>query len=116
MILVIEDDFSNRALLETFLGMEGFETVCVESSAITIGMLTSLDPPMSVLLNFSLSDDTGLELAQMIREVFPEAHLIGTTANIVRDKDRDLINTYFDSFMVKPLNMPQLLEYLRQSA
>jgi CheY-like chemotaxis protein len=111
-ILVVEDDRDARASLLALLGLLGHEVDgcgTVESSR---GKLSALAFDV-VLIDFTLPDGDGTEVARAATELEPRPHVIGLTGwspARLRPADRDA----FDRVVQKPLGTEQLVALLQE--
>lgn len=81
-ILVAEDDFISRRVLETSLKKWGYEVVAVENGMAALDVLLSKDPPRIALLDWMMPEIDGIEICRVIRKkhVEPYIYIIMITA------------------------------------
>jgi two-component system, OmpR family, response regulator len=110
-ILVIDEDESTRAGLAHALRADGYETR--EEGGVTAAELAveEFGPDLTVL-EASLPDGDGFELARRLSERRSGTHLIFVTS---RDRTEDRVAglAYADDYLVKPVNQLELLARLR---
>jgi CheY-like chemotaxis protein len=114
-VLVVDD---NRSFLDVFLDLlqrDGFDPRGVTSLEEARQAAVSIQPPLAVLCDLTLSDGAGWELLPYLRtlpgwERVPVAALTGWD-----DYDgTDLTQQGFDAVMLKPVKRHTWLEWLRQ--
>jgi len=116
-ILVIDDDSGVRMLLDKFLSKEGYKVVLATSGH--DGLILSNHEKMDVvLLDLSLGDMTGVEIAKAIRARYGHSlKIIGITAY-----SHDTIKMYypeafdvFNDFCFKPFSHRDLIELIKKT-
>ncbi|MBN2387517.1 MAG: GAF domain-containing protein [Anaerolineales bacterium] len=113
-ILYIEDDRESRLLVCRLLG-ERFEVI--ESGDPLQGIeLARGTPPDLVLLDLSLPNMTGREVATRLKSILPEAPLVALTSDKSPGVRERTLAAGFDGFLTKPVNIEcfasQIEEYL----
>jgi CheY-like chemotaxis protein len=111
LILAVEDEVRNAALLQAVLGPAGYRLVVVGSLAEARAWLADGRPDL-VLLDIGLPDGSGLELA---RELRAESGTVGlpivvASARVLAGDREAAEQAGCDVFLAKPLRPRELLE------
>ncbi|HJP89422.1 MAG TPA: response regulator [Candidatus Limnocylindrales bacterium] len=110
VILAVEDDARNAALLEAVLGPTGHELHVASSLAGARAWLAA-NTARTILLDRHLGDGDGLSLLADIRasEANRAAHVVLVSASVM-DADRaDALAAGCDAFLPKPIRIRELL-------
>jgi PAS domain S-box-containing protein len=117
-VFIVDDNIDAVATLAEVLQLSGY-TVATAHDARTVLARTAEGPPWDALiLDIGLPDMTGYELAQRLREAPTTRHatLIALTG-YGQSHDRVISrNSGFDHHLVKPADIPQLIEILARRA
>lgn len=111
MILVVEDDFPIRTLLDQGLSEEGFR-VNVAGNAEEALASIEREVPDAVLLDLMLPDVSGLELAAMIHERWPVTIVAMSASNALLAKANAL--PFVNSIIPKPFEWDILVGDLQR--
>jgi CheY-like chemotaxis protein len=115
LILVVEDDVSNRRLLVLFLEKNGYTVDAVDTAEAALNAMRATVPDL-VLLDIRLPGINGLEMIAQMRSDPRTAHIpvIGITASGIAD-DRELATAAgMNEFLRKPLNLSELHTLIRR--
>lgn len=108
-ILIVEDEPSTQELLSLNLSRAGYEPLLASSPSKALSLLAQWRPSM-VLLDWSLPDYSGLELARQIRALYADdVYLIMLTG---RTHEREKIQAFdagVDDYLTKPFHARELL-------
>jgi two-component system OmpR family response regulator len=99
-ILIVDDEVKIRVGLVRLLSKRGFPSDQASSVAEAKAMLAD-KPYDAVLLDWQLSDGTGLDVCRIIRQLHPSMHVIMLTA---RDEASDRMRAFdagVDDYVVK---------------
>jgi two-component system KDP operon response regulator KdpE len=110
-VLVVEDDREIRTLLQSALGVEGFE-VQTAVSVSEAGALLRHALPDVVLLDLGLPDGDGAELVRLIRK----QHALPILVVSARHQDSEkiaLLDAGADDYLTKPFSLAELLARMR---
>jgi two-component system phosphate regulon response regulator OmpR len=110
-VLVVDDDFGVREMLDEFLADQGFESVVVESAAAAREQLAQQVPAV-VLLDIGLPGEDGLSLARHIREHFDIGIIMVSGAGETVDRIVGL-EVGADDYLAKPFDLRELRARLR---
>lgn len=106
-ILIVEDDFTIRAQLKTFLSGNGYEVFTVTDFSQIIQQVKMFDPHL-VILDIKLPGSNGFEICSEIR-TFSDIPIVFVTSS---NTDMDELNSIMlggDAFITKPYNTAILL-------
>ena len=104
-VLVVDDNWMNREVLETFLTTMGYRVGTASSGEKALEMVFA-EPPDLVILDMRLGNMDGLEVCRRIRAEARTAHIAVvafTALNADEDRQRAL-DAGVDDFLEKPFN------------
>ena len=110
-VLVVEDDREIRELIQSALGIEGFE-VRTAVSVSEAGAMLDHAPPDVVLLDLGLPDGDGLELVLRMRKAGALPVLVISARHQEAEKVR-LLDAGADDYLTKPFSVSELLARIR---
>jgi DNA-binding response OmpR family regulator len=114
-LLIVDDEPFTVDMLETFLQINGFETVGAFNGEDGL-VLVKVEQPELVILDLMLPDIEGYEVCQRIRNYPASADLpvlILSARAEAASKERAM-NAGADGYLVKPVQFPQLLSELNR--
>lgn len=118
-ILIIDDEADMCWALENILMLTGRKTCSVTSGKEGFELLKQLHPHIKLIfLDVKLPDIDGLELANLIRQHYPEIKIVIITGYYYRDTEavqHGLVNGLFDGFIGKPFNISEIRAALESS-
>ncbi len=116
LVLVVEDDAANRALLERLLDREGYRTIAAADGEAGLAAVGEHSPDL-VLLDIGLPRMDGYEVTRQLRShvrtvTVPVILLTGRTGleDVVEGLDAGA-----DDFLSKPFRQPELLARIRSA-
>jgi len=111
VVLYIEDDLANRLLVRRILEAEGYQVIEAENGPQGL-RVARLKPPDLVLVDISMPDMDGYEVATRLRAM-PEMRgvpIVALTANVMKgDRERSL-EAGCSGYIQKPLDVDLLPE------
>lgn len=111
-VLVIEDDESVRQALRRALVLDGWEVAVAEDGGTGLAALNS-EPPDVIVLDVSLPDTDGLEVARTLRSEGNRTPILMLTARVeVPDRIAGL-DAGADDYVLKPYDVGELQARLR---
>lgn len=110
-VLVVEDDRDIRSLVQSTLGVEGYEVRTAVSVSEALAMVQHAMPDV-VLLDLGLPDGDGLELVQNIRRQHTLPILIISARHQETEKVK-LLDAGADDYLTKPFSVGELLARMR---
>ncbi|MGN6646144.1 MAG: sigma-54-dependent transcriptional regulator [Cytophaga sp.] len=113
-ILIIEDDFALRSILEKFLQKKNFEVYAAERGKQGIELLSD-HPIKYVLLDLRLPDSNGIDILQQIKKAYPQIVVIMMTFYDDVRSAVAAIKSGAKDYLTKPINPEELLSLLKSS-
>ena len=112
-ILLAEDDYTMVSLLETLLGMEGFQVVVLDADA-DVPAAVRREHPDVLLLDVHLSSQSGLDILASIRKGkdIRSVPVIMTSGDNVKD---ECLKRGANAFLLKPYMPDDLIKMLRSA-
>jgi len=109
-ILVVDDNPTQRELIEDLLRPIGFVVVAAASGVEALALVKHTTPDLS-LIDVSMPDMDGWNLAAQLRKLLPERCAIVMLSALAPDKSRDVSpERVHDDYLMKPIDLRQLLE------
>jgi CheY-like chemotaxis protein len=115
LLLAVEDEPRNAALLEAILGRAGYRLELAGDLAQARGLLASLTPDL-VLLDRHLPDGDGLDLVGTIRgdERLRHVPILLVSASVMPRDRRAALDAGCDGFLAKPVRVKPLIDEVRR--
>lgn len=111
-VLIVDDNEDNRKLL-FFALMSGDYEIHQAESGQQVPELLENTPVDFALLDVELPDIDGLILAEQLHEEHPETVVIMLSANDNVDRLKRAWQVGANAYIVKPVNLPKGLEYIK---
>ena len=114
-ILIVDDEPFMVEMLQTFLGINGYETVGAYSGQDGI-VLSQIESPDAMILDLMLPDIEGFEVCRALRSISVTERvpvLILSARTTQADKDRAM-SAGANGYLTKPVRMAELLGELRR--
>ncbi len=108
-ILLVEDDFSSRMLLEKVLVYHGATVMAVENGEPAVAYVSGGTPVDLVILDIRLPRMDGYTVFNRIKELSPEIPIFAQTAYIYSNEPENVIALGFDEYFSKPIDINLLL-------
>jgi len=109
-ILIVDDDAHLRETLRDLLEMEGYKVFEAESGAEAMKMVVS-EFYHIILMDFNLTDKTGIEVIKDIRKLNTDSQILMMTAHASLDTAVKAIQESVYDFLIKPVDF----NYLRRA-
>lgn len=109
--LVVEDDREIRTLMQSSLGVEGFEVQTAVSLSEAAALLRN-DPPDLVILDLGLPDGDGARLVREIRRTSAVPILVVSARHQEAQKIQ-VLDEGADDYLTKPFSVAELLARIR---
>jgi two-component system, OmpR family, KDP operon response regulator KdpE len=110
-VLLVEDDREMRSMMQSSLGVEGFEVQTAVSLSEATALLRNA-PPDVVVLDLGLPDGDGLELVLQVRKQASLPILIVSARHQEAEKIK-LLDAGADDYLTKPFSVGELLARIR---
>lgn len=112
-VLVVEDNLTNRHVVQAMLNRLGVESESVPNGAMALDLLTHGTPPALVLMDCRMPEMDGLVATARLREWErdhdrPRVPVVALTANAFPEDREDCRRAGMDDFLAKPVSMGDL--------
>ena len=113
-ILIVDDEWMNRELLEAYLKMGGYRVGQANSGERALDMIAQ-EPPALVILDVRLSGISGLEVCRRLKASAATCAIpiLMVTALESPDDQQQAADAGADAFIAKPFEMETLLAQIR---
>ena len=114
-ILIVEDNEKNMKLVRDILRHHGHTTL--EATTGTDGVrLAREERPDLILMDIQLPDIDGIAALGRIREEnsLDATPVVAVSASVMPDDQQKIVNSGFDAFITKPLNLKRFLETVQR--
>ena len=111
MILIVEDEAISRRALRQLLQIYGYEAEVAGSAEEAIQLIADGHLPQLALVDINLPGMSGVEFVHRLHRTAPEVQCVFMTANDQANEER---NRASERTLHKPLDMPKLLNVLRE--
>jgi DNA-binding NtrC family response regulator len=112
-ILIVDDDAQIRGVLSSILEDEGYSVETVDNGKQAIKTCEKV-PFDIALIDVDLPDVKGVDLLPKLKQIQPKMVKIIITGNPSIENAVKAVNEKSDGFILKPFNVPQLLEMIRK--
>ena len=113
-VLIVDDDAHLRETLHDLLEMEGYEVYEASSGAEAMSMVAS-DFYHIILMDFNLTDKTGIEVIKDIRKLNKDSQILMMTAHASLDTAVKAIQESVYDFLIKPVDFNYLKNAIRRA-
>ncbi|AXK80655.1 response regulator [Pseudolabrys taiwanensis] len=109
-VLVVDDNHTQRELIEELLRPLGFVVIAAASGVDALALVAHTAPDLA-LVDVSMPDMDGWDLTTRLRKILPERCAIIMLSALAPDKSRELApERVHDDYLMKPLDLRLLLE------
>ncbi|MGN6286688.1 MAG: hybrid sensor histidine kinase/response regulator [Afipia sp.] len=113
-VIVTDDNPAHRELIHDVLAPLGFILLSASDAASCLELARHCEPDLFIL-DISMTGTDGWTLAQALRDAgYHRARILMISASAVEAHGRPLSQTYHDGYMMKPIDVPRLLEHIGQ--
>ena len=111
LILIVEDNEKNMKLVRDILHHRGHQTLEAETGQEGVRLAIEQRPRL-VLMDIQLPDIDGIRALQLIREqaALDSMPVLAVSASVMPDEQQKVVNSGFDAFISKPINMRQFVD------
>lgn len=113
-VLIVDDDAHLRETLRDLLEMEGYEVFEASSGAEAMSLVAS-DFYHIILMDFNLTDKTGIEVIKDIRKLNKDSQILMMTAHASLDTAVRAIQESVYDFLIKPVDFNYLKNAIRRA-
>jgi len=112
-ILFADDEVNIRLLFHEIFSNEGYQVLEAADGYEAIKKIREENPDL-VILDIKMPELHGLEVLERIRKEKPELPIIICTAYRHMDKDFSVLTSNVSAYFLKPININQLKEKVRE--
>ena len=113
-ILIVDDDANMREGVADNLDIEGYETAQASSAAEAVAQVKKCAFDV-ILMDYNLTDGTGIDAIRQIRALNSESQILMVTAHASLDTALKAIQESVDDFLAKPVNFDHLKRAIAKS-
>jgi len=114
-VLVVDDDFGSRQYLMEILQAQDFEVVLAENGEQAINIIEEYhDQIILVITDIMMTNISGLELAEMIRDTYPTMKLVFISGYQITPFVEEKLETPTSRFLSKPFQPQTLLNLIKE--
>ena len=109
-ILIVEDNEKNMKLARDILQAKGYATLEAVNGEDGVRMAFERKPDL-VLMDIQLPDIDGIAALKQIRTnpTLDAIPVVAVSASVMPDDHQKIVNSGFDAFITKPINLKQFL-------
>jgi two-component system cell cycle response regulator DivK len=113
LILIVEDNETNRKLLRDVLQFKGYRTIEAETGEDGVTLAIQHKPDL-ILMDYQLPGIDGIEAFRRIRNATATAHIpiVATTASAMPEEAKKMKEAGFDGFLTKPINVKGFVQFV----
>ena len=114
-ILIVEDNEKNMKLVRDILRHNGHATIEAQTGGEGVRLASEKKPDL-ILMDIQLPDIDGIEALRRIREdpALDAVAVIAVSASVMPDDHRKIIESGFDAFVTKPINLKSFLDTVQR--
>jgi len=109
-ILLVEDDFSSKMLLERVLVYHGASVKAVDNGEQAVSYVVAGNMIDLVILDIRLPRMDGYAVFNKIKEILPDVPVFAQTAYVFSNEQETVIALGFDAYFSKPIDIQQLID------
>lgn len=112
-VLVVEDNVTNRKVVEALLKKHGLQSICAENGQEAVDTLHDGLRPSLILMDMQMPVMDGIMATQHIRaweqeSGLPHLPIVALTANAFEEDSKRCMEAGMDDFLAKPINVEAL--------
>ena len=109
-ILLVEDDYSSKVLIEKVLVYNGASVIAMESGEKAIAYVKEGNPLDLVVLDLRLPNIDGYAVFDQIREILPAIPVFAETAYVYSNEPEAVLARGFNGYFSKPIDLDRLVD------
>jgi two-component system cell cycle response regulator DivK len=115
LILIVEDNEKNMKLVRDLLQFKGYRTLEADNATEGIALATAHQPHL-ILMDIQLPDMDGVAALGRLKAepTTTSIPVVALTAFAMKDDEARFLDAGFDGYLVKPVNIRELPEQVRQ--
>lgn len=112
-VLVVEDNFMNKVLVNELLTMHGYEVIEAGNGREAVEMAEAHVPDV-VLMDINLPEMDGMEATRIIKgkEALKAIPILALTASAMKGDEEKFLREGFDGYVAKPIELAILIKEL----
>lgn len=116
LILIVEDNEKNMKLVRDILQAKGYQTVEAVTAEDGIALALKHNPDL-VLMDIQLPGMNGMEALKVLRADAATANIpvVAITASVMTQDRQQIMDTGFNGFIEKPINLKEFLATVQAS-
>lgn len=115
LILVVDDEWMNRELMEAALATIGYRTLLASSGEIAVRLASEHQPDLALVdLRIRMPDD-GLEVCRQLLEACPTLRVVIISALELPDSRERALAAGAADFITRSLDIPSFLAYITRA-
>jgi two-component system cell cycle response regulator DivK len=116
LVLIVEDNEKNMKLVRDILQAKGYETMEAGNAEDGIKLALGRIPDL-ILMDIQLPGMNGMEALKVLRDETSTAHVpvVAITASVMTQDRQQIMDTGFDGFIEKPINLKEFLATVQAS-
>ena len=113
LVLIVEDNETNRKLLRDVLQFKGYRTIETETGEDGVTLAMQHKPDL-ILMDYQLPGIDGIEAFHRIRNSSDTAHIpiVAVTASAMPEEAKKMKEAGFDGFLTKPINVKGFVQFV----
>jgi CheY-like chemotaxis protein len=114
-ILVIDDDFANRKVLQIVLKRSGYTAILAENGSIGLEQAKAVHPDL-ILLDFFMPGEDGFDVLQQLK-ADPELQDIPVvifTVLVREESERKALELGATAYITKPFDVDEVITHIRR--
>ena len=114
-ILIVEDNEKNMKLVRDILQHKGHATIEAVTGSEGVRLALERRPDL-ILMDIQLPDIDGIEALRRIRSdpTLDATPVLAVSASVMPDDQQKIVNSGFDAFITKPINLKQFFETVQR--
>jgi signal transduction histidine kinase/CheY-like chemotaxis protein len=112
LILVVEDNEINQAVIEAMLGTYNLKIIFADTGEEALNKVTQHDFNL-VLMDIHLPGINGVETSHRIRQQYPQLPIVALSADIFEQERMTNAESVFNAFLTKPVELDELEKTLQ---
>ena len=113
-VLVVDDILSNLVVIKEMLSMYGIQVDTANCGRDAIHLVSRRKPYDIIFMDYMMPGMNGMEVMLKLREMGYDKPIIMLTADVTNDNEQLFINSGFDDFLSKPVDIHELDNCLKR--
>ncbi|MGY4879491.1 ATP-binding protein [Vreelandella aquamarina] len=117
-VLVVDDNTSNRELLQAMLQQDAIQVNAADSGHVALALAREASQPFDmILMDIRMPDMDGIQTMQAIRRLgglWASCPIVAVTAHALHQERQQWLNEGMDDVLIKPVNEQQLEQLMQR--